>query len=191
MDTQGCRPMWAIMSKRSRCVQVARCIPATRGADRKVVIRCMKHWRRLRSYQKILWGIASIAIAVGVFVACSNFLPWTLFIMNSPTMAPILPGSGELVLVRTAIRPTNIRRDTLVLVDIPTKEGGVVRTIRRVAAVAGEMIPGRIADSPSPNDRVPQGHCFVLACRGIDSTEFGPLGITNIIGVVIATWYRW
>jgi type IV secretory pathway protease TraF len=115
---------------------------------------------------------APVAIAVLWIVA-----PLSIREMESDSMMPLIRGrgsppsrEGDHVLVLTWLRFSTPKAGDLVLVEIPAP-GGAVETIRRIKSVdRGEQLRFTI-ESLDP--------------EGIDSRQFGFLGIENVKGKIL------
>lgn len=94
-----------------------------------------------------------------------------------PTFRP-----GEAVLARRRGTGGRLRSGQIVVCRLPERiPGPPGLLIKRVAAVAGQAIPGSA-------ETVPQLHVYVCGDgpRSYDSRQFGPLPVASIVGYVIA-----
>ncbi|WP_228386544.1 S26 family signal peptidase [Streptomyces katsurahamanus] len=66
----------------------------------------------------------------------------------------------------------------------PRDPGAAAWNIKRVAAVAGDPMPPRVAGG---GERVPPGHVVVIGDRPLsqDSKQYGPCPVDQVLGVVV------
>lgn len=165
--------------------------------------RCSDDWGLLRSvlakqrnqdmvkrrHRFIISVLSVVGFSGALAIAVRNYC---IFVMNSPSMVPLLPGDSELLIVRKSSGLEALRPGALVLVDIPTPDVGLVKTVRRVAAVAGQPWPDEASVAPRSGSgpSVPEGKVVVLAYDGIDSRVFGALEISHVKGRVVGVLHN-
>lgn len=136
----------------------------------------------------MIWTAAAATPIVVCVVFCWRL--WTVFFMTSPSMSPVLPGKGECLLVERVSAFSSILPGQLVLIDIPTEEYGLVRTVRQVAAVGGMPWPKALQTLSSGQAPVPKNKILVMAQDGIDSRTLGLLDRSNVVGFIRVVIFR-
>ena len=134
------------------------------------------------SVGRTLWGLAKFGF---YFWGVTTYVV-DLTLCTGPSMEPTLNANSDLVLLdRVSPRLGRIATGDIVVADSPTRPGETV--CKRVAAVAGERIPGSFFA-----DVVPPGCVWLLGDNRRNSTDsriYGPVPTDVIKGrVVLRVW---
>ena len=134
------------------------------------------------SVGRTLWGLAKFGL---YFYGVTTYVV-DLTLCTGPSMEPTLNANSDLVLLdRVSPRLGRIATGDIVVADSPTRPGETV--CKRVAAVAGERIPGSFFA-----DVVPPGCVWLLGDNRRNSTDsriYGPVPTDVIKGrVVLRIW---
>lgn len=134
------------------------------------------------SVGRTLWGLAKFGF---YFWGVTTYVV-DLTLCTGPSMEPTLNANSDLVLLdRVSPRLGRIATGDIVVADSPTRPGETV--CKRVAAVAGERIPGSFFA-----DVVPPGCVWLLGDNRRNSTDsriYGPVPRDVIKGrVVLRVW---
>ena len=134
------------------------------------------------SVGRTLWGLAKFGL---YFYGVTTYVV-DLTLCTGPSMEPTLNANSDLVLLdRVSPRLGRIATGDIVVADSPTRPGETV--CKRVAAVAGERIPGSFFA-----DVVPPGCVWLLGDNRRNSTDsriYGPVPTDVIKGrVVLRVW---
>ena len=134
------------------------------------------------SVGRTLWGLAKFGF---YFWGVTTYVV-DLTLCTGPSMEPTLNANSDLVLLdRVSPRLGRIATGDIVVADSPTRPGEPV--CKRVAAVAGERVPGSFFA-----DVVPPGCVWLLGDNRRNSTDsriYGPVPTDVIKGrVVLRVW---
>ena len=134
------------------------------------------------SVGRTLWGLAKFGF---YFWGVTTYVV-DLTLCTGPSMEPTLNANSDLVLLdRVSPRLGRIATGDIVVADSPTRPGETV--CKRVAAVAGERIPGSFFA-----DVVPPGCVWLLGDNRRNSTDsriYGPVPTGIVKGrVVLRVW---
>jgi len=134
------------------------------------------------SVGRTLWGLAKFGF---YFWGVTTYVV-DLTLCTGPSMEPTLNANSDLVLLdRVSPRLGRIATGDIVVADSPTRPGETV--CKRVAAIAGERIPGSFFA-----DVVPPGCVWLLGDNRRNSTDsrvYGPVPTDIIKGrVVLRVW---
>ena len=134
------------------------------------------------SVGRTLWGLAKFGL---YFYGVTTYVV-DLTLCTGPSMEPTLNANSDLVLLdRVSPRLGRIATGDIVVADSPTRPGETV--CKRVAAVAGERIPGSFFA-----DVVPPGCVWLLGDNRRNSTDsriYGPVPTGIVKGrVVLRVW---
>ena len=134
------------------------------------------------SVGRTLWGLAKFGF---YFWGVTTYVV-DLTLCTGPSMEPTLNANSDLVLLdRVSPRLGRIATGDIVVADSPTRPGETV--CKRVAAVAGERVPGSFFA-----DVVPPGCVWLLGDNRRNSTDsriYGPVPTDVIKGrVVLRVW---
>ena len=134
------------------------------------------------SVGRTLWGLAKFGL---YFYGVTTYVV-DLTLCTGPSMEPTLNANSDLVLLdRVSPRLGRIATGDIVVADSPTRPGETV--CKRVAAVAGERVPGSFFA-----DVVPPGCVWLLGDNRRNSTDsriYGPVPTDVIKGrVVLRVW---
>ena len=134
------------------------------------------------SVGRTLWGLAKFGL---YFYGVTTYVV-DLTLCTGPSMEPTLNANSDLVLLdRVSPRLGRIATGDIVVADSPTRPGETV--CKRVAAIAGERIPGSFFA-----DVVPPGCVWLLGDNRRNSTDsriYGPVPTDVIKGrVVLRVW---
>ena len=129
-----------------------------------------------------MWGLAKFGL---YFYGVTTYVV-DLTLCTGPSMEPTLNANSDLVLLdRVSPRLGRIATGDIVVADSPTRPGETV--CKRVAAVAGERIPGSFFA-----DVVPPGCVWLLGDNRRNSTDsriYGPVPTGIVKGrVVLRVW---
>ena len=129
-----------------------------------------------------MWGLAKFGL---YFYGVTTYVV-DLTLCTGPSMEPTLNANSDLVLLdRVSPRLGRIATGDIVVADSPTRPGETV--CKRVAAVAGERVPGSFLA-----DVVPPGCVWLLGDNRRNSTDsriYGPVPTDVIKGrVVLRVW---
>ncbi|KAA9379153.1 S26 family signal peptidase [Microbispora cellulosiformans] len=147
----------------------------------------------------ILLLVAAVALPCAAVVAVLR-RRYVVVEVHGTSMRPSLH-AGDRVLVRR-VPPRRVRVGEVVVVEAPglrVRHPGPPREvpgpdrrwhIKRVAAVGGDPVPARVADTPALRDAacVPAGHLVVLGDnpdKSLDSRQRGFVPDDRVLGVVL------
>ncbi len=128
-------------------------------------------------------------LAVSLLAAMSARRRWLLVTVRGNSMSPTLR-NGERILARR-LRGRMVRSSDIVVFQTPRRNGATSDTnpawrVKRVAAVAGDALPGWLADGGRELRSVPPGHVAVAGDNphSEDSRQLGFIPLVTVVGFI-------
>jgi signal peptidase I len=168
-----------------------------RKADTDFVLREYNRW-----YVYLILGLLVLSGAIARAIDVRENVVQA-FVVPTESMSPTIRAREGVLVDKLAYRNGPVCRGDVVVFRNPSQP--YQHYITRVVALGGDTVEirqdelyvngARLARAPQVTDlpllRVPTGHCFVLGDQrqqSVDSREFGPVPLRDIVGRVRAIW---